>query len=202
MQHRAQYKPGDFSLGQVHEFLGAFGRHGGTPDLLQKGIEDASCMSQLVTMLNDGKVGTNIFPITVNYDVRLERMIEDGKYDWKNSDINSKNFPVEGKGTSAVNIELVHLNRNVTSDEAYAELDKQGLRPADLPELLAFGAKYPDKQREFPIVALGSVWRNSNGYRGVPCLHRGGSKRRLGLRWLENGWYAFYCFAAVRKQDK
>src|ERR1039458_7111616 len=137
--------------------------------------------------------------LTVDYSKTLEQMIADGKYDWKNSEIKAKNFPLNGQGTTAVNIELVHFNRNIESDTALAELDKMGLRPATLPELLAFGAKYPDKQREFPIVALGSVWRSLNGDRYVACLCCDGSKRFLRLFWLEDGWAAFCRFAAVRK---
>ena len=146
----------------------------------------------------DGKTGSS-FKVTVDYSKTLEQMIADGKYDWKNSDIKAKNFPLNGQGTTAVNIELVHFNRNIESDTALAELDKMGLRPATLPELLAFGAKYPDKQREFPIVALGSVWRSLNGDRYVACLCCDGSKRFLRLFWLEDGWAAFCRFAAVRK---
>ena len=74
-----------------------------------------------------------------------------------------------------------------------------GLRPANLPELLAFGAKYPKKQREFPIVALGSVWRYWCGSRSVACLWSVGSLRFLFLYWLEFGGDAIYRFAAVRK---
>ncbi|MFA5051390.1 MAG: DUF5701 family protein [Patescibacteria group bacterium] len=51
MTSRAQFKPGDFSLGQVHEFVGAFGRVGGNPDLLQKAIEDAVVMKNIVNLL-------------------------------------------------------------------------------------------------------------------------------------------------------
>jgi hypothetical protein len=145
-------------------------------------------------------IATENYIVTVNYAQTLEEMIAAGKYDWLKSDIKAKNFPVDGKGTSAVNIELVHFNRTMHSDEALAELNKMGLlRPANLPELLAFGATYPDKQREFPIVALGSVWRGHGGGRGVACLDCGGSERRLLLRWGEFGWRARYRFAAVRK---
>ena len=53
--HRVQqYKPGDFSLGQVHEFLGAFGRQGGTPKLLQTGIENSELMNRLVRFWHSG----------------------------------------------------------------------------------------------------------------------------------------------------
>lgn len=55
MENRAQqFKPGDFSLGQVHEWLGAFGRQGGTPDLLQKAIEDQELMRRVVDFWRAG----------------------------------------------------------------------------------------------------------------------------------------------------
>lgn len=93
----------------------------------------------------------------------------------------------------------MHFNRNIESDTALAELDKMGLRPATLPELLAFGAKYPDKQREFPIVALGSVWRDLCGDRVVAYLGCDSSKRDLYLDRLVYRWSAPFRFAAVRK---
>ena len=145
------------------------------------------------------KTGATLFPITVNYGLGLERMIEDGKYGWTNSDINAKDFPIKGKGTVEVAIELVHFNRDMQSNEVLKELGKQGLRPGTLPELLAFGAKYLEKQREFPIVALGSVWRNLHDRRFVAYLRCDGSERCLGLLWLEGGWDASYRFAAVCK---
>lgn len=54
MTSRAQFKPGDFSLGQVHEWIGAFGRKGGTPDLLQASIEDKRLMEHLVRYWRSG----------------------------------------------------------------------------------------------------------------------------------------------------
>ncbi len=48
MANRAQFKPGDFSLGQVHEWLGAFGRQGGSPEMLQRSIEDAGLMKKII----------------------------------------------------------------------------------------------------------------------------------------------------------
>ena len=146
----------------------------------------------------NGKPGRS-FTVTVNYDLLLERMIEDGKYDWSNNDITANNFPMEGKVNVEVTIELVHFNRVMESDEVQKELDKQGLRPATLPELLAFAARYPDKQREFPIVALGSVWRSFGGRRDVPYLWSRSSGRGLGLSWLDRRWSILCHFAAVRK---
>lgn len=80
-----------------------------------------------------------------------------------------------------------------------SELDRRGLRPATIEELLAFGAAYPDKQREFSIIALGSVCIGQPIRRNyVPCLWLESAGRCLGLRGAElGGWYANYRFAAV-----
>ena len=140
----------------------------------------------------------SIFRVLVNYDLRLDAAIRNGKYDWKNDDITEKNFPTNRRETAELDIVLVHLNRDISSEDAIKELDKLGLRPAELPELLAFGAKYPDEQRKYPIVALGSVWRRLGG-RVVPYLWGGGDRRYLSLNWFGFGWDAYYRFAGVRK---
>jgi hypothetical protein len=96
---------------------------------------------------------SNSYPVGVNYGLPVRAMVKGGKYDWASSDINSRHFPPTGKGKSRVRIRLVHSDRNMESDEVLRELDRQNLRPVTLPELLALGAKYPDLQRQFPIVA-------------------------------------------------
>jgi len=93
----------------------------------------------------------------------------------------------------------VHFDRSISSDDAIAELDKMGLRPAEAGELLAFRAKYPDVQREFPIVALGSVWRGLYGNRHVLVLRCRGGKRRANLYWFGDDWNDGCRFATVCK---
>jgi hypothetical protein len=137
--------------------------------------------------------------ITVNYDLSVKGAIAAGKYDWKNDDITSKNFPSKRTGTTHIEIILVKFDKDMTSEDVLRELDKQGLRAAELPELLAFGEKYPDVQREFPVVALGSVWQSSFGIRFVPYLSRNGGKRDLSLVWFDSRWNSSFRFAAVRK---
>jgi hypothetical protein len=138
------------------------------------------------------------FTVTVDYDRRLERIIEDGRYDWTNPHISSKNFPIEGKGKIDLKIELAHFSRVMESDEVLQELNSQALRPATLPELLAFGASHPDQQRRFPIVALASIWRDGRGRRLVAYLTSIDSERNLYLIPLAGGWHTNYHFAAVR----
>jgi len=140
------------------------------------------------------------YPIFVNYGRSIEDGIKAGRYDWVDSDITSRNFPTKRKGTAEVAVELVCFNRCVFSTKkVLRELDRMGYRPAELHELLAFGEKYPEVHREFPVVALGSVWRGRLGCRNVPCLDGISSWRGLDLRWFVGGWGGIFRFAAVRK---
>ncbi len=142
---------------------------------------------------------TSGFQILVNYAQTLDQMIKTGEYDWVNSTITQKNFPIEGEGQVELIPELLHLGRDASTDEVLAGIDKQGYRPATLPELLAFGARYPDKQREFPIVALGSFWRNCDGHRFVAVLDVDGCGRCLSIGWCGCDWNEHCRFLVVRK---
>ena len=145
------------------------------------------------------KLAENCYKVLVDYGQTLQQMIANGKYDYANSDITSGNFPFTGNGKQEVVVELVHFGRDMASNAILKEFEARGLRAATLPELLAFGATYPDKQREFPIVAFGSVWRSRFGRRNVPYLIGSGSQRELNLGWLGNRWSDYCRFAAVRK---
>ena len=73
------------------------------------------------------------------------------------------------------------------------EVHGLGLRLAALHELLAFRTTYPDKQKEFPIVALGSTWCRSNTM-VVPYLDgiAAAGKRGLSIGAYHLGWLSHY----------
>lgn len=75
---------------------------------------------------------------------------------------------------------------------------KAGFRPALIEDLLALGAEYPELQKQFPIVALGSVWQDPGGRRRVPYLRWDGGGRDLDLYWFGDDWDERWRFAAVR----
>lgn len=129
----------------------------------------------------------------------LPEMIQSGRYDWVNSDITAEHFPLDDSQFGHFNLELVHLNRSVTSDEVLRYMDGQGLSSAEIGHLLAFGAKYPNVQREFPIIALGSFWVLPYGRRRVPYLGFSDSGRDLGLDWYGGHWRGRCRFLALRK---
>ena len=72
-----------------------------------------------------------------------------------------------------------------------------GYQPAKIQHLMAYGTKFPEEQRKFPIVALGSVALVGR-YRRVAYLHRNGAQRALSLRRRDGDWEGFYRFLAVR----
>ena len=141
----------------------------------------------------------NGFPVTVDFGMSLVDMIAAGNYGWKNGDITVEHFPIVGSGTTDVKLRLITLGRDAKTTEVDAYIAGLNVESAKLEHLLAFGAKYPDKQREFPIVALGSGWVDSGGNRNVPYLDVDGSKRKLNLNWDDptNDWNANCRFLVV-----
>ena len=121
-----------------------------------------------------------------------------------NPDYKGKRFdPIErckavSKENREVAFEYVHLDRDASTDEVLAEMDRRGLRPALYEELLGFAEKYPDEQRKYPIVALGSETRVV-GSRGVAYLWDDDRGRSLDLDWVDYGWVGYCRFLAVRK---
>lgn len=150
--------------------------------------------------ITEPKKSTNSFIITVDYSLLIEEMIEAGKYDWKNDNITAENFPHDSTlGEVEIEAEYVHYNRNMGYDAVIDDLNARGMRPATMVELLVFGAAFPDEQRKFPIVALGSVCEDRGGGRYVGCLYRSGSERDLNFHYVASDWGAYYRFLAVRK---
>ena len=163
------------------------------------------------------------YRIKVDWSRSLIQMIDAGWYDFADEFITEKNFPLsppdniserskhprrgayrtpgEFTDDGAVDVELVRLNRSVDTKEVLAEIDRRSLRPATLPELLAFGEKYPDVQRQFPVVALGSSLVGPCGYRQVPFLCGDSGCRHLDLTWGASvaEYNDYFRFLAVRK---
>jgi hypothetical protein len=165
--------------------------------LVEKDATLADAIGKLVA--EAGKKARKIFHLLVNYDRSVEEGIRAGHYDWSNSNITSSNFPSTRKGTAEEDVHLVHFDKVMSTDAVLAELDKMGLRPAELQHSLAFGEKYPEVQRKFPVVFLGSVWQDPYGTRYCPFLFRFDAERRLYLVWIVVDWHGGCRFAAVRK---
>jgi hypothetical protein len=140
-----------------------------------------------------------IFPVIVDYSISLAQLVEAGAYDYVDGEITDEHFPVRGRGIFELDIELVHYRKDMESDDVIRDQNRRGLLTATLPELLAFGTTYPTKQLEFPIVALGSVWKYRFDYHYVAQLCGFRSERKLALSLWRVGWGSSCRFAAIRK---
>ena len=140
----------------------------------------------------------DVFRLMVDYGQSLEQMIDAGRYDYANNDITTKRFPIKGEGKVEFEGRYFHFNRTTSSKNAIAAMKEAGWEPANIEHLLVLGEKYPDEQRKFPIIGLGSV-AEVGGSRGVPVLDGGGSERHLRLDWFDRDWSGYYRFLAFRK---
>jgi len=187
--------PVGFDVGETHEALIRLRKFGFTPADLTRIAESDEVAQKVVEALRG-----RVYPITVDYSMTLEQMIAAGRYDWVNSNITPEHYPLVGSGTVTLDAQLVHYGRDMSSEAVLADLDQKGLRSATIAELLAFGAKYPELQRQFPIVELGSV-AGVGGGRRVAYLDRCDRRRGLDLRWFDRGWLARSRFLAFRKSQ-
>ena len=133
------------------------------------------------------------FEITVDHTETLEQMILAGRYDWVNRDITTERFPLKGDGLVTRVAYLIHFDRKLSSDDVVDEIRRRGKRPASIQELLAFGARYPNIQRRFLVVALDPSAEVGDQSR-VACLYRVGPRRYLGLVRWDVVWYAYSHF--------
>ena len=177
---------------QLQKLLGS----GLLSDLLDADVDaiDRSVFRQAI-----GLVPLNVFNLTVDFNRSVEDGIKAGKYDWKSDGITSEHFSSQETGMAEVAVELFHFSKDMETEGVLKEMEKKGYRPATLKELLAFGEKYPDLQRKFPIIAFGSVWQVPRGDRCCACLDGYASTRALFLGWVVDGWRGDCRFAAVRK---
>lgn len=144
----------------------------------------------------------NSYRVVVPYrdKTTIKELLLAGKYDWVSDDITDENFPHVQRGDIEVNTRLVDLGQHISTDRALAKLARRKLWPATAAELLAFGAEYPDVQRQHPIVALGQTWCNSKGYDTVVCLVSCVGKRSAGLDYcVGDNWSRRCRFLAVAR---
>jgi hypothetical protein len=140
-----------------------------------------------------------VLQVSVNRDQSIADAVSAGRYDWACEDINENYFTRTGSGSEDIEIILVCFDKSMTFNDVVEELEKRGLRPVDIQELLAIGEQHPGKQRMFPIVALGSIWEDSEEDQYIQSLDCSGNRRELIRFWVGNKASSWFRFAAVRK---
>ena len=99
-----------------------------------------------------------------------------------------------------IDCEYVYPRRETTSQEVISLMVEDGLRPATDEELVDFSKKFPNEQKKFRIVALGSTCKWLFGNSGVACLSMDPDrKRRFEIMAEIGGWDISCRFLAVRE---
>lgn len=137
---------------------------------------------------------TDTRTVTIDYRQTLGEMIAAGDYDSVNRHITEVAFPLPTGEAVERELTLVHLDRVASTDAVVHELGDLAVRSGRIEELLAFGAAYPEAQRQFPIVAVGAL----DEYRRRPFLWGAPRVRHLDLRFDEKIWGGNIRFLTVR----
>ena len=126
-----------------------------------------------------GVAGADGFdPVTLNYDLPFGEMVQAGRFDWVSDLVNRRSFPIIGRGTEEVRLELFHCNSALSIRGARSKIAERGLICARIEHLLAFAAAYPDVQSRFPVIALDSISPEVDAWH-VPLLGRDHQGRTL-----------------------
>lgn len=139
---------------------------------------------------------TESFALTFDPTVPFDGQVVRGKYDRVNPHITSEHFKLTLSGSHEV--VLFDPRGTVSSQEMVARMKRDRYVPATLDDALALGATHPERQRQNPIVFLGSIWRNPDGDRRLPVLLEWHDLRELALLRFDGGWLDRCRFAAVR----
>ena len=92
-------------------------------------------------------------------------------YGYCHSQVFSDNFPARPfNGKTQRKIVLLTFDRPMSSDNATAEVAKQGLERPYYEDALYFGIKYPEAQLEALAAFLHDPWLGNQGSRDAICL--------------------------------
>lgn len=142
-----------------------------------------------------------VYPVTVDYNLSFREMVKKGNYNWSGGLV-KETYKIPKNGKTNIKIKLIpKIEKNVSVSDILKDFDKRDLRPVTLPELLAFGAKYPHKQEEFYIFALGSFFGDVNMY--TPAIYRDAAMMGRIVNTLPVETYMLrdkVLFAVVRKE--
>lgn len=136
--------------------------------------------------------------LTVDPDLTFEDRIARGNYYWCHNDLTEKQFPVTEDQYGKWRWKRFRFHRRISSAAAIRLMKENGYDAAQIGHIFAFGEKYPEEQRLYPIAALGSVYL-VDAYHRIPELGGGGGQRTLSLKKLNSDWDDFYCFLGVRR---
>ena len=106
------------SVHQEHELLVKLGAAGLTGQLAQKVIESRgnTLAKDIVALIRGPQPAFPSYAVHVDYGQTVEQFIRDGRYDWVNSDITAKCFPMKDTGKKEeTTAKIIHFNHSISS---------------------------------------------------------------------------------------
>lgn len=160
-------------------------------DVMDGWMDDPEALKKFLEGLNREHI------IEIDGDESFEQMVAAGRYDWRNDNLNEKNFPInKGKGRKRFGCRL--FPAGCASEIGVKRIEAAGFKPGETEHLLKFGSTSPNLQRKNPIAGLGSTAR-VDGKVGVPCLDGDGALRILGLSLWDDDWSDDWRLLGVRE---
>lgn len=95
--------------------------------------------------------------VDVDYSLDLKTAIDSGKYGEGDTHLEENDRRSAGAASGRKEFRLFHFDHEVTAQEVADEMTNEKCRPADLRELLAFGAINCRLHEWFSIIALGAI---------------------------------------------
>lgn len=148
---------------------------------------------------------SSVISLSTDYVITFEKMLKAGKYDEVSDEIRRRIFPFAGTIRSGTEAELRFFDRPVYFPELRSIFRKSSLRFATFLELLAFGIQYPEPQRQYQIMALGTLYQEQSYptflYKGMcyaPYLYGTAKKRGIDSFWVEEKFDAGWAFLGIR----
>lgn len=129
-------------------------------------------------------------------------MIAAGRYDWNDSGITTRRFPISGNGIIEFDARYFHFDCTIFSSDVVSGIKSEDAKnswmPAKIEHALAHGKTFPNEQLKFPIIAFGLAAK-VGGRIHAPCLSRDGKERIFCLVQRNELWHSDCRFLAVRE---
>ncbi len=122
-----------------------------------------------------------------------------GKFNWSSPEIDDDHFPGDPSDHEGENVvSLAHIGHGVSVFQAIAAITEARLQPAPAWATLALGGQHPNLQLEFPIVGLGTPWREPFGHWFALLLGGMTGRRFATLTSIGYGFHGDVRFACIR----
>lgn len=144
---------------------------------------------------------SKVLSVIVDYSLSVEEMVNLGKFDWINTDVDSKHFTITGEGMKYFVVHFMVFRTEVGINLVRSHMKQKRWKPAPLEVGLTFAALYPHVQIERPIALIEAMTRvsgsNTKASPRVVCLTSRLNRRDLSLKPADVLWAPDYMFLAV-----